>query len=985
MAELYALPPGADFARAFVAGLIARHGDLAPEAFARITIHANSQRMRRLIGEALKEAGIRLLPQLRLVSDLAQDLILADLPPQAPALRRRLQLNQLIRALIAREPGLAPASAVQSLTESLFALMEEMDGEGVEPAVLDRLDVSEHSEHWERSLRFLKILVPFFAHSAQRGAAARSRIAALRLAELWAAHPPAHPVIVAGSTASRGAILELMVAVARLPKGAVVLPGFDFDLPDRAWAAMDDALSAEDHPQYRFRRLMQRLDLTPRDIQPWRDLGHDNTPADPARNAVLSLALRPAPVTDQWLSDGASLTDLPQALAQVTLMEAPSPRAEAQGVALILRQAAAQGRTAALITPDRLLTRRVTAALDRWGLRPDDSAGRPLILSAPGRFLRHTAELFCEKLTAARLLVVLKHPMVMSGEGRGPHLLWTRDLELQLRRKGPVFPTSDDLRAFAVTRGALAAPWGACLAGFLEDLGALPDRLPLALWIEAHRHLSERLARGLAEAGSGALWQERPGETCLEVFDQMTAEAEHGGEISARDYADLFAALLAERAVQDQAPVHGTIEILGAREARECGAELVILAGLNEGSWPTLPGADPWLNRNLRKAAGLLLPERQIGLSAHDFQQAAAAPQVVFSRALRSDDSETVAARWLNRLTNLLAGLPAAGGDRALEEMRQRGAAWQRLAQAMDRPGPAERADPRLAPARRPRVIPPAQARPDRLSLTDIERLIRDPYAIYARRILGLRPLEALSAEPDFADRGIAIHAILDRFAKERPAAEDLPAARARLLDTASQVLGQDMPFPTARALWLARIESAADDFLTEDRRTGQTLGTEIEGGGPVAPSGLRLFGRLDRVDRLPDGGLVLIDYKTGQAPTPKQQKTFAKQLLVTAALVERGGFGLAPPLQVAEIRYVEIKAGGKVQSVALTDDLRATFWAGLVRLLSHYQSGDTGFTARRAPRLAAEVSDYDHLSRLGEWDTSEEPLAIVVGAADAQ
>jgi double-strand break repair protein AddB len=675
---------------------------------ARVTIHANSQRMRRRIGAALGARGVRLLPRMRLVSDLAQDLILADLPPLAPPLRRRLQLNQLIAALIGKEPDIAPASAVQDLTESLFALMEEMDSEGVEPHRIADLDVSAHSEHWARSRTFLNILVPFFAGSAARGSAARQRLAARRLAELWDALPSRDPVIVAGSTASRGAISVFMEAVARLPNGAVVLPGFDFDLPAPVWAAMDDVLTSEDHPQFRFLRLAERLGVTPADVKRWADL----PPADPARNRVISLALRPAPVTDQWLTEGVHLPDLPTALAQVSLIEAASPRDEAQAIALILRKAVDRGQKAALITPDRLLTRRVTAALDRWALRPDDSAGRPLVLSAPGRFLRHLADARCEKLTAARLLVLLKHPMVMSGGGRGPHLLLTRELELQLRRHGPVFPTAADLHRFATGRDDQALAWAALLGPGLDDLSRDAGRLPLAEHVARHRALAETWARGLADSGSGELWLEAAGRDCLAILQQIEAEAGYGGDPTATEYRDLFAALLAEGAVQDTAPAH-PVQILGAREARECGADLVILAGLNEGSWPSIPTPDPWLNRAMRKEAGLLLPERQIGLSAHDFQQAAGAPEVIFSRARRSDEAETVPARWLNRLTNLIGGLPAAGGVTALAEMRARGKVWLDLTARLDQPGLTERADPRLRPPSAPGSPGRSPSRPD--------------------------------------------------------------------------------------------------------------------------------------------------------------------------------------------------------------------------------------------------------------------------------
>ena len=980
MAELWALPLGVDFAKGFARGLLDRYGS-APDQLARVTVYANSQRMRVRIKSELVAAGGHLLPRLKIVSDLADDLILADMAPAPPDLRRRLQLNQLIRALIAQDPTLAPASAVQDLTESLFALMEEMDSEGIEPGALAGLDVSEHSEHWARSQKFLGILVPFFAGSAARGSGARQRLAALRLGEIWGAQPPGDPVIVAGSSGSRGAIAAFMLAVARSPKGALVLPGFDFDLPSAVWAVMDDAMTAEDHPQYRFRYLMDKLGLMPTDVRPW----SDSPSADPARNRVISLALRPAPVTDQWLEEGERFVDLPEALAGVTFLEANSPRQEALSIALILREAAARREKAALITPDRLLTRRVTAALDRWGIRPDDSAGKPLALSAPGRFLRLVADLFCARLTAARLLVLLKHPMVMSGQGRGPHLLLTRELELKLRRFGPVFPEAADLHSFASARKDEAvAAWSEVLEQALLMLEAADFFRPLAFHIARHRALAELLARGLAPDSSGELWLEKPGEACLEIFARLTAEAPFGGDITALEYRDLFGALLAEGAVAETAPVHENTLIFGAREARECGAGLVILAGLNEGAWPTIPPPDPWLNRALRKEAGLLLPERQIGLSAHDFQQAVSAPKVVLSRALRSDDSETVAARWLNRLTNLVGGLPGAMGPEALGQMRARGAVWLDLAGAIDRPGAAEAADPGLRPARRPRPVPPEQARPDRLSLTEIEVLIRDPYAIYAKRILNLRPLDALETEPDAGDRGTLFHRVMEQFAHDRPGSETEAAALARLQATAAMVLEADLPFPLHRALWLARFEGAAGPLLEEDRRMGDVVAVERKGAHPVDETGVTLHGRLDRADRGPGGQLVLIDFKSGHVPSAAEQKTFALQLLATAALVERGAFGLPGPLEVGEIRYVGMTDKGKVVATEITDEIRAATWDGLVKLLMHYRRAGTGFTARRAMMLQAQIGDYDQLSRFGEWELSLPAVNQKVGPADA-
>ena len=782
---------------------------------AQVTIYLNTARMLRRVRDLFTTRGARFLPRLLLLGDISKDPRLA-LPATVPPLRRRLQMAELIAKLLDAQPDLAPRSALYDLADSLANLMDEMQGEGVSADAISALDVSTHSKHWERTQTFLRIVAPLFTEATD--AESRQRLAVQQLAQHWKTNPPPGPVLVAGSTGSRGTTSLFMQAVAALPQGALILPGFDFDTPPSVWQAMDDALTAEDHPQYRFRHLMDLLQLSPDSITAWRD----TPPPDVNRNHLISLSLRPAPVTDQWLIEGPNLPDLPSATESLTLIEAASPRAEALAIAVILREAAQNGTKAALITPDRNLTRQVTAALDRWAILPDDSAGRPLALSAPGRFLRHTAALLGQRLTADSLLTILKHPLTASGLARGPHLLFTRYLELKLRKTGPAFPTGADLLAWAAARDDAALPWAQFLADTLQDLDQIPRR-PLTEHVAQHRALSEALARGLDPAGSGDLWDKPAGIESLALMETLAAEAPHGGNFSAVEYRDLFEALVNKGEVREAVQSHPNIMIWGTLEARVQGADLVILGGLNDGIWPKLPEPDPWLNRSMRKKAALLLPERQIGLSAHDYQQAIAAPRVILSRAVRNAEAETVPSRWLNRLMNLMDGLPQRNGGLALAEMKARGDKWLMLARALEQPTAEQQADPRLHPAKRPAPQPPVAARPPKLSLTNIERLIRDPYAIYARYILRLNPLDPLHQTPDARDRGIIVHEVLERFVKTRPASETRAEARARLLTLAREVLAQETPFPAARALWLAKLDRAADHFLTQDAKHGGT------------------------------------------------------------------------------------------------------------------------------------------------------------------
>ncbi len=971
--RIFALPAGCDFPKLVAAGLQDRMQGHPPEAMARVTLYVNTTRMQARITEIFASQGAQFLPRLRLITQLDQDPRLMPSAAISP-LRRQLEISTLVAALLQAQPDLAPRTATFDLAVSLTRLLDEMQSEGVSPQAVAALDVSQHSAHWERTQAFLRIVAPLF--SAGDGPEARRRAAVSALSALWQANPPQDPVIIAGTTGSRKSTAEFMAAISALPQGAIILPGYDFNLPGAVWQHMDDALTSEDHPQFRFRRLMDRLGFAPPDVQLW----HQTPAPAPMRNALVSLALRPAPVTDQWLRDGPDLPDLITATEGLTLIEAPTPRAEALAIALILRKAAEDGTRAALITPDRGLSRQVTAALDRWALVPDDSAGRPLALSAAGRFLRQIAALRVQALTLDRLIDLLKHPLTISTEGRGTHLLLVRELELHLRRHGPAFPDFAMLQDWADARKIEGArDWAARLAPLFTARTA-PTPQPLAAHVAAHIALSEAVAGGI----SSALWQAEAGKAARALMDELTAEADAGGEMTAQDYRQLFETVIAARTLREPQIAHPNILIWGTIEARVQGCDLVILGGLNDAIWPKLPEPDPWLNRKMRKDAGLLLPDRQIGLAAHDFQQAIGAREVVLTRATRNAESETIPSRWLNRLTNLMQGLPQKNGPDALKQMRQRGEGWLAQSRGLDRPPLAMLADPALQPSPRPAPVPPLGARPRALPLTAMEQLIINPYHVYARYILGLSPLGPLRAQVDARDRGMSVHKILETFVKTRPDYEVREAALARLQGIATDIFATEIPFPATRALWLAKLMHVADFFLDRDQEhKGITLAVEERGRFKLPDLDFTLTGTPDRIDRLPDGRLHLIDYKTGTAPSAKDQAQHRKQLLFAAVMAENGGFSELGPSEVAKISYLSLARGEKaVETDLLPEDLAAETQI-LHDLVSAYLRPQTGYTARRADFRAGADGDYDHLMRYGEWQTSDFAVAIPVGQGD--
>lgn len=961
--RVYGVPLGVDFPRALTQGVLERMQGQPPEALARVQLVLNTQRMRRRVRDLFDAGPASLLPRLQMVTDLSLGAGLPQIPLAVPPLRRRLEITQLVSILLEGQPDLAPRSSLYDLADSLAGLLDEMHGEGVPPEAIHGLDVSDESGHWKRSLRFLEIVQHYFddAETAP-DRETRRRLVIQALAQLWQEDAPTNPVIIAGSTGSRGATMLLMKAVAQLPQGAIVLPGFDFDMPLDAWDDLQDPLTAEDHPQYRFRKLMDELGIGPQDVQRW----SADRPVCPERTALVSLALRPAPVTDRWLTEGPNLPNLSRAMRDVTVIEAPSQRDEALAIAMRLRQAAEEGTTAALITPDRMLTRQVSAALSRWEILPDDSAGTPLQLSPPGRFLRHVSALFHQELTAESLLTLLFHPLTHSGGGRGPHLRLARELELYIRRHGIPFPSAEALRRFAQGREG-AEPWVEWIVA--SFLGLDSDPKPLTDWVAQHLAVAERIADGPKPDHQSELWKEEAGRAARKAVDELQQEAAYGGTMTARDYADLFGAILSQSEVRNPDAPHPNILIWGTLEARVQGADLLILAGLNEGGWPESPAPDPWLNRQMRVKSGLLLPERRIGLSAHDFQQAVAAPEVWLTRSIRSDDAETVASRWMNRVTNLLNGLPDLDGPLALGAARGRGQIWLDRVRMLEEPG-------RSDPAPRPSPQPPATARPREMSVTDVAKLIRDPYHIYAKRVLRLKPLDPLMKAPDALLRGTILHEVFERFIKEvqQDQAALTPGA---LSEIARQVLDELVPWPEIRSLWAARVDRVAEWFVqreTERQTRARPAGLEARGTGSIPHLGFTLVAKADRIDLDEQGRAYLFDYKTSTPPSKSQQAEFDKQLLLEAAMIERGEFAQFGPLKVAEAVYIGLGAKPVEVNAPLEDEPPAEVWAKFEKLISAYLEPDMGFTARRAMFKEQDISDYDPLSRFGEWDLTVPP-----------
>jgi ATP-dependent helicase/nuclease subunit B len=969
------IPAHRPFAEDLAQGLYDALSPLGPEALADAVVLVPTRRGARALADAfIKASGGRavLPPQMRPLGDLEAgeppfepgDLAL-DLPAAIDPLRRRFELTRLVAELAEYVPGgVGSAGAALDLAEALGGFFDSLQIEEVEVGdkLADLVD-ADVADHWRVSRIFLEQALRLWPERLRALGVvdvSERRVRLLRrLAEVWTRNPPPGVLVAAGSTGTAPATRALLIAVARAPKGAVVLPALDQDLADKAWGAID-----VQHPQGALKRLLDEAKTHRGEVHVW--------PASAApdaggrwRRRIINEALRPADETADWLQVIQGLRAeqedaVAAGLAGLSLVSARTEEEAATTVALLLREALeTPERTAALVTPDQALARRVTAKLARWGVIPDSSAGESLAGCRCGALAGLMARAIVDPVDPVTLLGLLKHPFARLGEATA--------LELAALR-GPRARSWDELKARLEAKAPEALPVADRLEAIVSAL-AWPEETASPAWV-TQQLAAAMEALATDEAGAtGDLWSGHGGEAMSRLLGALVREGGALPAVTPRQYADLLAKLVEGETVRSGGATHPRLRILGAIEARLVRADRLVVAGLEEGVWPGGAPLDPFLSRPMRERLGLPSPERRIGLAAHDFAQAACAPEVILLHTERREGAPSVKSRWLWRLETLArgAGVTVPGRPEVLD--------W---ARGLDAPGGYQ-------PFKRPAPIPPVAHRPRVMAVTRVETLTRDPYAVWARDILRLYPLDRPDEQADARARGTAIHAAFERFAEAFPA--DLPDdAAAAFADFYMEALvAAGLPHEAlAREAALAAEAAAWVAALERERRDGRRIVVELKGEHTIqTPAGaFTVNARADRIEVTADGHGHILDYKTGKAPSKKEVQTgFSPQLTLTAAILAAGGFTELGRVTPGDLTYLEItgrKPAGKVETRATAgeESTEAADRAleGLHKLIARYDNPTQPYVSRVAPQFVkARMSDYDHLARVFEWSTSGE------------
>jgi ATP-dependent helicase/nuclease subunit B len=1039
--RVFSVPISVPFLRCAIAALI--DGRLVegfaarsnPARLAEATLYLPTRRAVRMAREVFLDelkADAVVLPRIIALGDIDEDELAfaedteefggrarLDIPPKLAELDRRLTLAKLVAAW-ANSPVSAPLvvggpASTLALAGDLARLMDDMVTRNVPWDALDRLVPEQFDEYWRYSLEFLRIAAKTWPdHLAEIGkiepAARRDRLIAAEAARLSAHHDG--PVIAAGSTGSMPATAKFLHAVAALPHGAVVLPGLDTDLDDEAWRGIGGvkdapgkftAPPASNHPQFAMQALLQRFGIERDDVE------IVGAPAPQGREVLVSEAMRPSNATAQWherLQQPEVAAQIAGAVENLAVIAAPNPEMEALAIAVAMREARHLEKSAALVTPDRALARRVMAALGRWNLDFDDSGGDALIETSTGIFARLATEAVAKGLEPPTLLALLKHPLCRLGVAPGALKPAIEALELALLRgTRPQGGSSGLARDFARFRDELgkldrgevsslhrAEPRArltrtqldraqtliAALQSALAPLESLAPSKPHDFAELAERHRDILIALSRDANGVAVAFEEREGSALASSFDDLLGERKPSGlMVALGDYPDVFQAAFADRAVRRPERPGAQLQIYGPLESRLMQADRVIVGGLIEGIWPPAPRIDPWLSRPMRHELGLDLPERRIGLSAHDFTQLLGTEDVILSHSAKAGGAPAVASRFLHRLE-------AVAGDERWKAAKQAGEKYIQFAQELDRPD-------KVQPIPQPEPRPPRATRPLKLSVTAIEDWLRDPYTIYAKYILRLEALDPVDMPLSAADRGSAIHDALGEFTKDFAA--KLPDDPARVLkQIGEKYFAPLMERPEARALWWPRFQRIAAwvaDWEIARRGHLERIEAEIRGEIPIRLDHERTFvlsARADRIERRADGSFAILDYKTGQPPTGKQVRMgLSPQLTLEAAILRAGGFeGIAANSSVGELVYIRLSGNnppGEQRSLELKikqndtpqpPDAAADYARErLEALIRKFEDESEPYRSLNLPMWTNRYGAYDDLARIKEWSAA--------------
>lgn len=981
--NVYTIPFGYPFAKTLARHLL-QETDGRTEELTRYKLLLPTRRACRLLREtflALNEGKPLLLPQMTPIGEVDEEALslmmfdggdsFLNIPESIAPMRRSLLMAKLIRSIPDFAGGYDHAL---DLANALCNLIDQVVVEGLDFADLHKIVPDEFAKHWQITLDFLKIISENWPHILEEqgviDVAQRRNILLDFLARHWEEHPPVEQVIAAGSTGSIPAAAQLLSVIEKMQNGRVILPGLDQIMDDESWSYI-----TESHPQYALKTTLARMGVERHDVKPLEIV--QSLEQETGRFTLASEFMLPAQSCYQW-KNFAQRFDVAPYLNNLNFFACKTQQDEASLIALYMREGLEdKDCVTALVTPDRGLARRVSAICRRWGIEVDDSAGMRLLDTRLGKFMALSLQVACGTYNPVALLALMKISFCRFRQNEPHYKKMLEQLETKVLRGQDLISSHDVLRKKIKGNAALSEYMDGFYAALYPLQKASQDKeVSFEIFLNAHIEVLEKLTATSDQEGAEILWRGDTGEEAASFLSELMQHTYLIGELEAGEYEKAFYALMKNITVRSAYGVHPRLLILGQMEARLSDADLVILGGLNEGTWPPESGHDPWMSRPMRKSFGLPSSDQMIGLSAHDFVQGFCAKKVVMTRAEKVDGSPTVPARWLDRLDTLLQASGHSLSD--LTDIN-----YMNWAHMLD-----EHDD--LQAYMRPSPCPPISTRPKCASVTKIDTWLKDPYAIYMYYVLNLRKMNPLLQDNDAALRGNVLHEILDRFTNAYPL--NLPDdAEEKFIEISKDVFDDMVSDPDALQYWWPKCVKIAAWFVAHERdwrMDAKFMASEIRGNVDLDVDGVpfNIQGTADRIDRK-HGGYAIIDYKTGGTFSAKKLKDGAlPQMPIEAMMLALGGFNgrgfkgepsdvvkkYVPAGDIAYMGYWKMTGGAKVAELfELEGDLSESIQIvedGLVSLIRMFRQAETPFLCLPDTRNMPRYNDYELVSRLKEW-----------------
>jgi ATP-dependent helicase/nuclease subunit B len=1016
--HIYNIPSGVPFAECLARGMIESYGN-NPEILAKTTVFLPSKQAITLVKDAfftVNKGKILLLPKMRVLGELSEEeLVLLPNNPHVhfKILSEKRPISNTLKTpalakLILNTPHLFPhithyADAV-SVAQNILDLLDLLYTHNMSVDVLTTLDAENYSENWQKTLdNIIPITALWHDYLSQNGygdPAHYRNIAFEYLTDFYTHNPPQNPVIVAGITDALPVCVAFLKIIQRLEHGHIIISGLDTHL------TQTDILKLNpDHPQYALQKLLHTLGMASSDVPYWHASKQFLTNTHTQRQKLCTEIMRPSGTTEEWCSvnDRLSEQDMLVALDDINIIQAPNDRLEATAIALIIREAVENPHTKiALMTPNRELVARVTTILNRWNIKPTDTAGIALSQTPQGIYLKLLCDVLEHNFAPIPLLALLKHPMSNAGLPNGDfkkqvylfeyHILRDSIVKNGLYGYGQALQTkintlnpqsehyTQRLDTYNIIVDMLAY-----LSNRFSDVLHAPDTVTMAALIPILKDLvsemtctdTQSVPESAPKSVTEIFWADDAGQKCLDMLDTYIQNSDLLGAMPKATACTYIIDSLSQYSVRDSGyNQNPNVLIWGTADARLQQADIIIMGGLTEGTFPVSPKTGVWLSRPMLAQMSLSLPEAKIGTDAYDFVQAFCTHKIFLTHCVQSNGSPTIPSRWLIRLENLLKS--TVKNPKITDKLYNSPyLAWVDM---------LDNVHAKAKPASRPAPKPPAHARPTSMSVTDAEKWIRDPYSIYGKYILTLRKLNDIDQDLEAAEKGNIVHTLLHEFTlATKDGFGGKPHQIMRdLLDKTLETLKEK---PLLYVFWGTRLHYIGMqfvDFEIDRRKTLTPIMYEQTGtlSFETSRGNFILKARCDRIDLNEFSEAILVDYKTssGSATTYEKIKAgFAPQLPLQAMMLKQGGFGTAYPIAGAEYIVVAdnidikpMKAKKNTDIEPLFSDLVDDIFNQFKEWTENFNDENTPYISRRLPEFLKFTGDYDLLARVPEWNLSD-------------